>query len=361
MTGISFLSIEIRQISKPLLYAALLIIVSGLTALNAGKVPESDMLTYLDIVRSASDRDFANFISGYYREYLYYTVVWVLAQFEILSPRLVLLTISFTAYWLFGAAIIRYGEKTAVNNNSVLAVLTGSLFLPMLFSLSMHISRQYLAAAIFVYLMSMVSNTSKKWPAMAAVFSSFTHISALAFVLIMAVSGLRKLRGFLLLATITAFFLGIYIIRSAALQILSFMGDTNWASLVVLRLISAENVWDVQPLSTPSLVFLVLSIILSIRATNQKHLRNVIHLEPYSAAFIVAICCSLTGVLIPPLAEISLRFLFYLYFIFPFVLLPLIAQKRKIIRLDLIFLLAGGLLMSQYIISPSWTYSWSVS
>jgi len=154
--------------------------------LNTTKVVESDMINYLYWFDLVPSMDFIEYIKWFGKEPLYYVFVYIISVISGGSHNVFIITVTFTGYFIVLYALLRISLALNLSKLVVVALLVGVSFLPQLFSISLHLTRQFLATSLLMLFLSIwIVDGKKTWYVLFIAF--FFHsviISLLPFLLI---------------------------------------------------------------------------------------------------------------------------------------------------------------------------------
>ena len=322
--------------------------------INLSKAEESDLAHYASVLRSAKQMQYATFLDGFSRDYLFYSIVFALATIPGVTASFSIMLLPLAAYILLCVAIINLSRKRSLSARVYLPICVGMIVFPQLFSLSGHLVRQFLAAALVTCALSIV-NDRRVGGFLLVVVASLIHISAAAFVASFLLALILKSRF-----NVTGIFFlvaaSFFVARNIAGDIGQYFSDGGNLVLVAARISSTENTWDVQ--SLPSSGYFFCSIFLLLILGSEAKRSVVSH--GYKCLVICAVVCLVcigSAVLIPALAEVALRYLFYVYFLFPLALVYFIEENYRLRATLSLFPIFSAALFFVYLFQPSWEYA----
>lgn len=286
-----------------------------LSHINMYRVPESDLVRYLEFYNQVPYTSFFDYIA-IFKEPLYNVVVYVLYSTSFGNDSLFIFQFSFLVYFVYLTAILIACESLGLTHrNAVFCVLLAALF-PLTFSLSGHLLRQVLAVSVLTYLWTHLVYRSQiaSWKLLA--FPPFIHTTSVAVVIplffLKSQATTLKYKVLNLLVFIVAISGGVYwFLNSSYLQYVQTKIDNkNWDILQTL---------GVLPKLYLLFVFLFCGILLfRCKKDNDLQVLGVHHLL-IVVGLLSGVCFILS--LIPSVTELAMRFSVYVYFLF-YLLLP---------------------------------------
>jgi hypothetical protein len=165
----------------------LFLLASYLSLINVTKFPESDLWNYINVFNDISNGNYENFrVVSMMREQGFFQFIRVLTEITDDEKLFVLLS-SFFAYLLFLYALNSILQLYGLSATVRAFYIISAAFFPFLFSLSSHIIRQFMAASILVYSVSMLER--RRGLAIVAFLLSISfHISVLFFLVFVPIA-----------------------------------------------------------------------------------------------------------------------------------------------------------------------------
>ena len=144
----------IKSENQTHIYVLAFLVSLYLGLVNITKTPESDLLNYIQAFHDSQLLGLSDFLVIHSREPLYYISVFILGNSGFISETGFVFMSTFFPYYIFLSAIIKLSASVCLRNRSIIIIMISLAFFPQLFSLSAHLMRQFLAAAIMVYVLS---------------------------------------------------------------------------------------------------------------------------------------------------------------------------------------------------------------
>ena len=297
-----------------------------LCAINSTKVPESDMIRYIEMFSQVPNNGLEGTIKfwGYdnLKEIVYGTFVYL--SYFILDgcQGLFIAVVTFLTYlFLFRAIYLMNGEDKKSNYIFVASAISLAFF-NQYFALSAHLIRQILATSIFLYAISLrVNNRKSYWVWLVVAFSTHNAIGALIVTsFIPFIKKKVNIWRLLVLIAITILF------------ILSFTKITNILgtfidSYALQRASKVEGSSD--GLELDYIAALIVIIPLSIICLTNLF-RKTIELPPIICNLTILLIVFILGLSFSPIMQY--RFFFFTYSFIPFIL-PYLFKKGSIISI----------------------------
>lgn len=321
---------------KPLMVFAILY----LCALNTTKVPESDMVRYLqqyELVPSVGYWETVMW-AGTVKDILYSTLVYLLYYATFGNHYFFIIVITFIEYWFIFMAIYKFGKEYNLPKYIIVVEVLILSFFVQFFSLTLHLIRQMLATCIFFYALTFRNTSIKKFWLFSIVAMGF-HSSVGVLVLLSVIPATkRRLKSFEI-GYLILFALFFVVILSFFAHFI--LGSFDVGGSVEYTLSRAANMEGAQDntagMSRIGLVFSIATIILCMIERGEK--KEMKYPVIVNIAFVMAFI--VVGLSASPL--IQYRFFFFLYSFFP-LLLPLFMRKNEIVS-KTICIMAVALMM----------------
>ena len=183
-------------------------------ALNTTKVPESDMLSYIDMFNSVPHNGYANTLLYNVREGSaakdlgYSSLVYVLYYVLFGNSYLFIFMISSIIFLFYFIAIYKIGVEYNLPAYLIVSELIVIAFFSQYFSLTFHLVRQELATSLFFYALTFRTSSIKSYIVWCVV-ASLMHSAIIVIVLFSFVPFIKQeltIRGMAVLVGIAIFF-----------------------------------------------------------------------------------------------------------------------------------------------------------
>lgn len=305
-----------------LIYCTILV-----SLVNSIKVPENDLIWYLDAYQRANGISFISFIplSGVNidspcTDFGYNIYVWILSNLLNANVAAFKFLNSVFVYLILGFTIIKFSRRFRLSRQVVLVSITLMLFIPYIFTMSLQLVRQFFSGSILIYLLlellyfdSLKTYLKRNGLVILLMFSF--HKSSLFFVIFLLCSFLRKNpkdNAFLYCGIIVA----LVGYQFWANMLLPFVEDGQSSLSIAVQRASSDTTFDLEQMSLIKLLLICIFIFISflyaylIRPYNKigqlKHILNIILIT------CIFILLNLHQ------SELSNRFYFYILPFFPF-------------------------------------------
>lgn len=288
--------------------ASLMGFIHFLSFLNYNKRIEGDLIQYqvwFDLVDKFSFFDFL-FLEG--KEPVYFSFVYLIKSLGADFPLFIYL-ISFTAYLLIAISILHF-LRNHHKNLTIVSLLVLFLF-PELFSLSAHLVRQFLAFSVFSLVLSgLIKN--KKLEIVVFLVSGMIHTSIFLFVPVLLLYRKKEEKGSFFIS-LGAFFLILFLVKYFS-QYFIFLQEFPLFGYIFERFFSKNN-WSPDEVNLFSYIYILIILLISLKKSKLKSIEidfKEIKLFVLTTIFFIGFNFNNK--------EIFLRYSFYLYFIFPFII-----------------------------------------
>jgi len=297
--------------------------------INTTKVLQSDIISYANEFHLAKQLSIKQFVLLAGKAPVFYFFMYLISNILKLKFSFFVFFQTFVVYEFFLLAIYKFYDKLKESIFTVLfAISLGTLFF-VIFSLSAHLMRQFLATTVFLYYLVeyTLNDKNKLWLLLIALFTHATVFLFLPFIFLTIFKKKATLKTGIII--IIAVISGSLIFRP---MILFFSNHLPlFLSYGFKRLLEGHfvdltgNVKSITIIVNSIMLFLILYLFFFAKDINFKlyHFFNI---------FISLIIFTLLTLDAPLL---SYRFSFYIYFIFPFII-PLILKKSPIRKLSFV-------------------------
>jgi hypothetical protein len=214
-------------------------IITTLAYITSTRIPESDLVFYINTFQGAKDISFFEFIFFQAKDPFFNLITFVLANLDLESYQYVF-TLSFLFYFL----IFKIVETFNITYDIKMMLFLSLCFNPIIFSLHIHLLRQFIGLVFFIYSITLINKKYKTLFKLMAVLSHFSFIVILAFMRL--VSNLRNLLIVVLLI------------------ILIFLYKDNLVSVPILGYLIARSSGQYLDFDTPSIGSLAFGFLMSI-------------------------------------------------------------------------------------------------
>ena len=337
-----------------------------ISLVNMYKVPENDLEWYIESYINANKSDFGTWLltSGPAMQPIsdigYAIYSWLFSNISGGNTFLFKFFHSALCYLIMGYSYIKIFERFEVSAAIAVTTLLLLLFIPYIFTLSLHLMRQFLAGSILVYTMLELLYYDKKKDFvkhnLLFIILMFTfHKSTLFFVILMLVPFLgshykdAKLKYIILLICIVGY-------QFVAKYFMSFSGLNESSSIGIAVARASENTtFELESMNYAKIflvsTFIIISCLFVSRSKNYHNETGIIHFSN------IIIILSLFVLLNLHQTELSNRFYFYLLPFFPFFMLVVGLMKRIRISLYAIIIISVIFIWISYVENGVWTYN----
>lgn len=234
-------------------YSFLVTFVAFLSVLNANKIVDGDLIAYLQYYNELETITSVAFLERFGSEPVFYVISWIIGYLTGFSDYLFAYIVSFLGYYLLAIGTFRLLNKVASHQYITAAIFSATIcILPVVFSNSLHLVRQFIALGLFLYGLSLMGKS--RYVLWALAF--FTHVSS-AYLILFALSG--KFARLSQIFTVSS--LAFISVIGAVFR--GFLGGVDsFQILYFFRRVSQESFHEMDGLSTMH-VFYVLFFMIS--------------------------------------------------------------------------------------------------
>lgn len=302
-----------------------------LSLINSTKLPESDLLVYLDHYNALRGLSLIDLIEAQQHEILFHLFSWIAINYLLLSDAGYVFLLSNLFYLTLLIALYKYGDQRQESIFKIIGVIFFLALFPPLFSISAHIIRQVIAGAIATLALVNTTKTARSNLLLLSVATLF-HTSAAVFFLAPLSLAISRIIGrssaLVALTLIPAFIL---IIRVTAEFALDFPIFAKFLILQYgLQRISQTTFFELNSLSSSALFFTgAIAILAAWIMLKNDRAHNAIEnsrLLPSSFTFILCVFVFLFHHL--NLNELAIRFIYYAYILMGLLLLDMPISKH---------------------------------
>ena len=298
-----------------------------LALVNVTKLPENDMAVYLEAFKDAKSMNLSTFLLLQTREPLYYIVIYGLANLTGFDGRAYIFLSTLVSYLVFGTAVLRLASALKLQGRATLSLLVFLLFFTLLFNLSSHLLRQFLAASILMlFLADKAVSGRVRW--VLGLLGVMIHFSSLPLFLLSLVQPSKRFSGFFSILLHTLALLVIYVVTILAAPLLL---DLPLLGIVFQRIASGEE-GELDRLTVPILFMAAFFMVVSLYSLAYKT-TLAFGVQEWTVHLCMITVC---GIVLmygaqPSISEIPLRYFFYVYFLM-FLILVFLMVRTSIIR-----------------------------
>lgn len=295
-----------------------------LCAINSTKVPESDMIGYLEMFSKAKANGLVGTIKFWdadkFKEIAYGTFVYLSSFVLDDSKGLFIAVITFLTYlFIFKAIYITHkGEKTT--NYILIAAAISLAFFNQYFTLTAHLIRQILATSIFLYAISLrISNIKEHWLWLAIAFSIHNAVGVL--IALSLIPHIKKRPNIFTLCILC----GIIVLFTTFFPKIANTLENIVDSYAIQRASSAEGASDGLEIDIIAaiIVFVPLGIISFINSLKKRP-----GISPIYSNMTILLILLVVGLSFSPLLQY--RFFFFAYSFIPFII-PYLFREGSIL------------------------------
>lgn len=346
------LFITISKKSTRLDLLVIIVYISFLLGLiNSTKFPENDLAVYLERYNMADNRGFFEYIFLFWKDPLFQIYTFFLNKILFSSDKLYVIFTTFLSYYLYLISILKILDFYPVKKSTKLIVIFFAALSPVLFSISAHLIRQFMATCLLVYFLAYKSQTGKN-NYIVLLIAMMTHSSVILFapfILLKSIKNKIKFNQIIYL-----FIFGVVLFNVFIIVATDLLQNYNliFFEYAIKKALEGDS-HELIPLSALN-IFIILSMMIYFTISSLiKNEQDQIHVYTN----IVLIISSIIFLYINNV-EFSKRLYFNLYFFIPYLLITIINLLDrlniglKIVFINIIlFVFVGSLYFSE------WTYN----
>ena len=327
----------IKSENQTHIYVLAFLVSLYLGLVNITKTPESDLLNYIQAFHDSQLLGLSDFLVIHSREPLYYISVFILGNSGFISETGFVFMSTFFPYYIFLSAIIKLSASVCLRNRSIIIIMISLAFFPQLFSLSAHLMRQFLAAAIMVYVLSeFIIFGEKKY--LVGIVAFLNHFSVGVFFLLQALASFVPRARLSTSLNVAGYLLTLLVSFNLLLLIAKYLTELPLVGMIFVRLIDPSGS-DHGPFNI--LQFIFASVVIGMSIFNMSGRYKILRTSNAGLVHLVIIVFSLLvliSTLESSLSLMSLRFSIFLYFIMGLVAPFTLIKIDKMVRVDMILL-----------------------
>jgi len=307
-----FLCLLSERPSLLLLFVLAVMMAVYLGFINLTRLPESDLVNYLQWMASARGTELSDFMATM-KEPVYTIYTYSLANIPWSSDSLFIFLSTIIPYGIVLTGIARFGCKLKLPNYAIVAVLVFVAFFPPLLNNSAHLMRQFMAGAFIAwfYIDYTMGRKNRWWLLLLAVL---THTSAVIFLPLALVGSFRKYSVCILLSIMMGFFMfDLLLLKfvSPYMITIPYLGD-------VINRAMYGVYWDHSPLGMKPLLLLcfvslfsLYKLVIGIRSGQMITRESGVNL--YISSLFV--CLFILWAYLADETMLATRFMIYVYFL----------------------------------------------
>ena len=314
----------VKGITRKFLYFFVFLGSFFLSMINISKLPESDLLNYIEAFETAKDITLNEFLIINTREPLYYFLLYVSSHFLNFNETLFVFLSTLLPYLIFFSALIKLSDFLELDANLTIALITCLIFFPQLFSISGHLLRQFAASSLVIYLLVSLQISGKRKP-IYALSAFFIHFSS---IIIICLSYIKKTKMFTNSLLYFLYLLFFIISIQILIAISAFLEEIPVFGIIFGRINNLEGA-KLESFNLLNYIFIALLLFMAIfnlyfekkKNLHDSWVINNIGISISAMVFIFS--------LIPELSELAIRIFFYLYFLISIILFYFITYIKK--------------------------------
>ncbi|MCH7414627.1 EpsG family protein [Belliella sp. R4-6] len=308
-----------------------------LSFINTLKVPESDLINYVDDFNSIFDYGFIEYLILKGKEPLFYASNYIIFHLSNGSEFFFIFIYSFISYIFILNSLCLLQKLMKFDDYFLFFGLLILMLFPNLFSISAHLIRQFLASSmILLALMRYVA--IKKSPFVLLVAASLTHSTSLVFFLMYLplMSKEIKVKNYFNLLLIVFI---IYMLFNIFFdKIIALFSSVPFVNYIILRMANKGQGIELESIGYLGLLLFLLNILLFLvvlKRYKYNGLNLIFNLILFLTVFVLLNYQN---------TELALRFGFYLYFFFPISLYLFVGtvsffNKKLLFNISLLFII----------------------
>lgn len=324
-----FLVLSRRNVSDKYWYAVIVLSAICIGAINATKVPDNDLEGYIYLYHLSKSMPLVSYLwvgsaieeVESIKEPFYPVIVWILNRLCFDNEYLFKFFFTVINYSLLNTSVFIVGKQNKIKSKYILLGMFVMTFTPFIFTLSLHAMRQFIAGAFFMMILSLKCFTTiKQWKLVVlSALMILLHTTSLLFIPFLFFNAFdRKWNeakfwyigmsvSLVMLRLLSVFFLGVMGLDAGS-------GLAGYA----LSRAAQESGHDVEAISIIGIAVVFFIIYSSFyfffisKIKDDSGIRRFFNIPFFIGLFVL---------LNLNMRELALRFLFYLYFFVPFIVM----------------------------------------
>lgn len=278
--------------------------------INSGKLPESDLLVYQLWFEDVKNYSLFEYIFFLGREPLFFLYNYIIYYCVFGNFEAYLLLHTFICYMIMGFAILRMHNAFKSHRTYLITTFVVLFLFPNLFTLSIHLMRQFLATSILLlFVVDVIFYNKRKL----VLFSTalLIHTSSILMVVLYILNKLKS-NKYILTFVVLAFFTFSYFLFKFADVFFPESSEANMLSYGISRIQNRVLFDDLQEkLSLINFVLFFFMVFVFYKLSTYWKVKRSSSLLYLSLMFLIFISVNYSD------TEFALRFSFYMYFLFP--------------------------------------------
>lgn len=281
-----------------------------LGCINALKIPENDLLNYMQFFTNAGRYDFFNYLKIEDKEYLFFSLNFL--SYYLFNGNFQIYLVFFTAfcYFLLFYSIRILDKHLQLGKESYFLAIVVLVLFPNIFAISAHLMRQFLASSLLmIFFVKNIFEDNKK-NILFLISACLIHSSALFFIIFLIPFfnvriNYTRLLIFLIFSLSFGLILGNFAYLLSGIPVLGYG---------IIRFMDNENIYEADKLSFLSILLQGITVFLIYFGIKKYKLNNITRLHKllYIVLFLIIFILSNYQN-----TQIAARFNFYIYFLFP--------------------------------------------
>lgn len=294
--------------------------------LNSLKVPESDLVYYIEIFTDCGGKSFFDYITSFGREPLFMIFNYVIYHLTFGDVDMYIIIFTLINYLLIFTSILLVHKKVKLSHKLFALSICIAFLFPNLFALSAHLMRQFLAASIILVMISYNLFFNKKRLDL-LISAILVHTTSIFFVILYLPLLKKRISNYKILIITLFFGGGLLMVYNNSSILSSVFSGVPLLSYLISRIDGINQGWTTDNLTIISFVLQIFVVLVfyKLYKDNKSKVINYQKLYILSLILFVFVAINFNN------TEIALRFSFYMYFLFPLAIyfLPSILFTKK--------------------------------
>ena len=291
-----------------LLFIVLFALLLGI--LNSGKIPDSDLLIYELWFYEVKNYSFFDYLFYLGREPFFFFYNYIIYYSVVGSFELYLLLHTVLCYIIMGYAMLRMHNTFKTPRVNLITCLLVLFLFPNLFTLSIHLIRQFLATSLLLLFIVEVTFYNKK-KIILFIIAFLIHTSSILMGVLYLMKKLKSNKNVLMLVVIILSVFSYFVFKLAD-SVFQESSGTNMLNYGLSRIQNRALFEDLQEkLSIINFMLFFFIVFVFYQLKNRWKVKGSAALLYVSLMFLIFISVNYSD------TEFALRFSFYMYFLFP--------------------------------------------
>lgn len=280
--------------------------------INTLKIPESDLEYYIELFNNCKNQSFVDYVISFGREPLFMVFNYIVYKLTFGSIETYLIIFTVFCYFLVFFSIGLIHNKIKLSHGMYILAIGCTFLFPNMFTLSVHLMRQFMAASLILFLL--VSNVfyGKKY-ILVLVSAILIHTTSIIFLILYIPFFKTQIKQYLVMFWMFIFACFVFVFYNYSDLLLSVFQGIPVLSYLFSRINKVEEGWTTDNLGIINFLLQFFIVFVFYIINSKKLIKGLNFQKIYIISFVLLIFIAINY----NNTEIALRFSFYMYFLFP--------------------------------------------